>query len=89
LSFASSDAIKSPCKGERRSSRLSEHLSVGTRAHWPRFAGQNQALLARKRIEMFGDAVIPIPLAIRIVEESIATHAAGNFGAKRNPHPLI
>jgi hypothetical protein len=34
---------------------------------------------------MFGDAVIPIPLAIRIVEESIATHAAGNFGAKRNP----
>jgi hypothetical protein len=34
---------------------------------------------------MFGDAVIPIPLAIRIVEEFIATHAAGNFGAKRNP----
>jgi hypothetical protein len=33
-----SDAIKSRCKGERRSSRLSEHLSVGTRAHWRRFA---------------------------------------------------
>jgi hypothetical protein len=42
-------------------------------------------LLARKRTEMFGDAVIPIPLAIRIVEEFIATHAAGNFGTKRNP----
>ena len=33
-----SDAIKSRCKGERRSSRLSEHLSVGTGAYWRRFA---------------------------------------------------
>src|SRR3954453_8043831 len=38
LSFAPGDAIKSRCKGERPSSRLSEHLSVGTRAHWRRFA---------------------------------------------------
>src|ERR1043166_7788967 len=38
LSFALGDAIKSRCKGERRSSRLSEHLSAGTGAHWRRFA---------------------------------------------------